>query len=177
MSRSQYIRRNGPIQQQIPERYIKKAETYHHQSHHCPATKCNPQPGIQRFTSRICRTGRGISSCLHPQESRQSGEKTSCKKSNRYPRILYLKAIGHNWKQYYQTEEHPPHNLILLFQIRHGTFAHSSSNLNHLRSTFTLFHHLLMKIISKAESQYRGGRNQPEKQAIHRINIRGLTKG
>ena len=68
------------------------------------------------------------------------------------PTILYIETISHNSEKDHKSQKYPANYLILLFQIRHRAFSHSGGNLYHLRSTLTLFHHLLMEIISKAES-------------------------
>ena len=81
-------------------------------------------------------------------------------------RHLYLTSL----QKLQKSQKHPSHNLILLTEIGHGAFAHSSGNLNHLRSSLTLFHHLTMEIPGKAKRQNGSGRYQPEKQLVHSIN-------
>ena len=151
MSRCQCVSRNHFVQQQIPERNVEQAETDYDKSHYRTAPKGNPQSGIQRTACRIGCTGWCISCRFHPQKTGKAGKETTRQESDRHPSILNVETVGHDWKQNDQPQKHPAYNLVLLFQVRHSAFAHSSGNFYHLGSTFTLLHHLLMEVISKAE--------------------------
>ena len=157
-----HILRNHCIQQQIPERYIKQTKANHDQSHHRTAAESHSQSGIQRTAGCIGSTRRSVCSRLHAQKAGESGEESSGKESNRHPGVLHSETVCHNGEKDNQPQKYPAHNLVLLAKVRHSTFAHSSGNLNHLRRTLTLFHHLTMEIPGKTKCHNRSGWNQPE---------------
>ena len=165
-----HIHRDNCVEQQIPERNVEQAEPHYNQSHYRAAAESDTQTRVQRVARGIRRTRRSIRSRLHSEKSGKTGEESACKESYRNPRVLHSEAVSHNREENHQPQEHPAHNLILLTEIGHGAFAHGSGNLNHLRSSLTLFHHLTVEIPGKAKCQNGSGWNQPEKQLVHSIN-------
>ena len=144
-----------------PDRYIQKTETYDSQSHDRSAPEGKLQASVQRVVYRVGRTRGRVGRGLHSDIARKAREEASGKEGERNPRILYPEAIRQDGEYGCEYEKYYDNYLILLTEICHRAIADVSGYFLHCLIALAFLHH--------AVEEQRGEKKGEQRCRRHRI--------
>ena len=156
------------VQDQIPERDVEQTEAHDDQSHHGAAAESDLQSAVKRLPGGIGRTGRGIGRGLHAEEAGQAREETARKEGEGNPRVLHAGTVGQVGEEERQQDEDHQHDVVLLFEVGHGSLADVRGNLAHAFRALVFPLHERIKNPRHGQRHDRGRRHQPEnRRSVH----------
>ena len=147
------------VEGEEPRRNVKQAIAHHDKAHHRATPERDDKPAVQAADGTVRRTGTRMGRRLHAQETTQAAKEAARKEGHRNKRILDLEEGQHNENEE-QGEKHDRHRLVLPSQISVRTHTNIPSNGSHLVGTGWLPYHLLEEIVSHAQGEYGGDRNE-----------------
>ena len=150
-------------QNKPPDGDIQQAQPHDGEPHDGTAAEGHFESGVETAHGGVGRAPGSISGGFHTHEAGQAGEEAAGKESERYPGVLYAEPIGQDGEKHSQHRKNNNHYLVLLFQVRHGAFAHILGNLLHGRRALPFLHHLMEEPPGKEKCHHRSGGDKIEK--------------
>ncbi len=151
-----------------PDRDVEQGQADDDQAHDRAAAESDPQAGVERVLGRVGRPRRGVRRGLHPEESGQAGEEPAGEEGHRDPWILDLEDEGHEGQQEDQADKDHGDDLVLLFEVRHGTLADVGGDPGHMFGALAFLLHLMVEEPGEKEGARGPQRGEQEKRVRHR---------